>query len=119
MIQDFGDKDFSNPAFFAGLLVSLFTLCEFVSSWIWAYVSDRIGRIPTLLLGSACGTLSALTFGFSKTIGLALGARIFGGLTNPNVGVIQTCIGELVRTKKHQGLEARSPTALNPSSGPY
>ena len=119
MIQDFGGKGPNDPAFFAGLLVSLFTLCEFLSSWVWAYVSDRVGRNPTLLIGAVCGTLSALAFGFSESIGSALGARVLGGLTNPNVGVIQTCVGELVKTKTYQGSKAPLPTLPHRYSGAY
>ena len=32
--------------------------------------------------------------------------RAFGGLTNPIVAMAQTCVGELVRNKEHQGTDA-------------
>lgn len=118
MIQDFGGKGRSDPAFCAGLLLSSFTLCESLSSWVWAYVSGRIGRKPTLLIGAACGTLSALAFGFSESIGSALGARMFGGLTSPNVGVIQAFIGELVKIKTNQDLKDLLPTLPHRYRGP-
>jgi MFS family permease len=104
MVQDFGDTGQSDPAFAAGLMVASFTFCEFLSSLVWSRVSDRIGRKVTLLIGALCGIVSAISFGFSKSIAMAVASRIFGGLTNPNVGVIQTCVGELIKVKMHQGL---------------
>jgi MFS family permease len=66
----------------------------------WARISDRIGRKPTLLIGSAGAMISASSFGLSSSLPMAIVARIFAGLVNPNVGVIDTYIGEMV-SKEH------------------
>jgi MFS family permease len=70
---------------------------------VWAKVSDRIGRKPTLMVGVVEASISALTFGCSTSLWMALTARAFGGLVNPNVGVISACVEELVKRKEHQG----------------
>ncbi|EFR02386.1 hypothetical protein MGYG_05382 [Nannizzia gypsea CBS 118893] len=93
----------ARAAVLASSTVSLFTFGEFLTSVPWAKVSDRIGRKRTLMIGVACGVVSALVFGLSKSLGIALAARAFGGLTNPNVGVVSSCVGELVKDKKDQG----------------
>ena len=103
MVQSFPDRGQSDPAFITGLLVASFTFCEFLGSSFWASVSDRIGRKPTLLLGAACGIITVISFGFSQSMWMAVLARVFGGLTNPNVGLIQTCVGELVSGSADQG----------------
>ncbi|EGE08450.1 MFS multidrug transporter [Trichophyton equinum CBS 127.97] len=93
----------ARAAVLASSTVSLFTFGEFLTAVPWAKVSDRIGRKRTLMIGVVCGAASALAFGLSRSLGVALVARAFGGLTNPNVGVVSSCVGELVKDKKDQG----------------
>jgi MFS family permease len=97
----------ANAAALASLTVALFTLGEFVMGVVWAKVSDRIGRKPTLMIGVVGGCVSALAFGLSSSLGMALAARAFGGLINPNVGVTSACVGEMVKRKRDQGVFCR------------
>ncbi|OBT53529.1 hypothetical protein VE04_04312 [Pseudogymnoascus sp. 24MN13] len=89
-----------NIAIYAGLMVSVFNFGEFVGAPLWAKVSDRIGRKPTMLIGSIGAVFSALLFGFSTSIPMAIAARTCAGLLNPNLGVVQTFVGELVSKKQ-------------------
>jgi MFS family permease len=93
----------ADAAAYASLTVALFTFGEFLMGIVWAKVSDRLGRKPTLILGAVGGSISALAFGYSTSLWMALTARAFGGLVNPNVGVISACVGELVKRKEYQG----------------
>jgi MFS family permease len=93
----------ANAALYASLTVALFTFGEFLMGVAWAKTSDTIGRKPTLLIGVIGGSLSAIAFGCSSSLWMALGARAFGGLVNPNTGVISAFVGELVRRKDDQG----------------
>ena len=107
MVQSFGEKSKAHTALLVGLLIAIFTFCEFLTGTIWAKASDKMGRKPILLIGVLGAMVSAVFFGFSKSIHAAVAIRAFGGLANPNVGVVQTCIGEIVKDKSHQG-KARS-----------
>jgi MFS family permease len=108
MVESFSSSDSdstttdSNTATYAGIAVSVFTFGEFVMAPQWARISDRIGRKPTLLVGSVGAIISALVFGFSNSLPMAIAARAFAGLANPNLGVVKTFVGELVR-KDQQG----------------
>lgn len=51
MVQSFGETSKANTAFFVGLLIAVFTFGEFLGGTVWAGVSNRIGRKPTLLIG--------------------------------------------------------------------
>ncbi|KAK2787218.1 hypothetical protein FQN52_007307 [Onygenales sp. PD_12] len=93
----------AKAAAFASTTVALFTFGEFLMSVAWAKASDRFGRKPTLMTGVVGGCASALAFGVSGSLGMAMAARAFGGLVNPNVGVISACVGELVERKGDQG----------------
>jgi MFS family permease len=94
-----------NAAVFAGVMISVFTFGEFLMAPQWAKISDRIGRKPTLLIGSVGAMISAALFGFSNSLPMAIAARTCAGLLNPNLGVVRTFVGELV-TKDQQGIMA-------------
>lgn len=94
-----------NAAVFTGIMVSVFTFGEFVMAPQWARISDRIGRKPTLLIGSVGAMISATLFGFSNSLSMGIAARTCAGLLNPNLGVVRTFVGELV-TKDQQGIMA-------------
>jgi MFS family permease len=68
----------------------------------WARISDQIGRKPALLIGSVGAIVSVTLFGFSSSLPMAIAARTCAGLLNPNLGVVRTVVGELVR-KDQQG----------------
>lgn len=70
----------------------------------WAGISDRIGRKPSLLIGSLGAMFSASLLGFSNSLPMAITARTLAGLLNPNLGVVKTFVGELVR-KDQQGMK--------------
>ncbi|KFY08032.1 hypothetical protein V492_06590 [Pseudogymnoascus sp. VKM F-4246] len=91
-----------NIAIYAGAMVSVFTFGEFVGAPLWAKISDRIGRKPTMLIGSMGAVFSALLFGFSTSLPMAIAARLCAGLLNPNLGVVQTFVGELVSKEQQE-----------------
>lgn len=105
MVQSLSQADNShaNASVYASLMVSLFTFGEFLMAVVWAKISDRIGRKPTLLIGAAAGSVSAVWFGLSTSLTAALAARLFAGMANPNLGVVQTFVGELVKERALQG----------------
>lgn len=102
MVRGFHVGSEDDASFYAGILISAFSLCEAISGMFWGSVSDRIGRKPVLLMG-CCGTvLSLLIVGFSQSFTVALLGRALGGLLNGNIGVIQTMVAELVKNPKHE-----------------
>ena len=101
MIQSFEVPE-HEIAFYSGALTAVFTFGEFLTGVVWARVSDKIGRKPTALVGIFCGLVAALALGLSRSVGVAIASRAFGGLFNPNVGLVQTCTGELA-SKEQRG----------------
>lgn len=102
LVSNFDVCSESNAPFFAGLLISAFSLAEACSGMYWGGVSDRVGRKPIVILG-CLGTLSSLLLvGFASNFWMALAGRIIGGALNGNIGVIQTMVGEIVKDPKHE-----------------
>ncbi|KAM7205997.1 protein zinc induced facilitator-LIKE 1 [Rhypophila sp. PSN 637] len=116
MIRSFDEVPTSRIPFYAGLLIAVFTFAEFLSNMVWSRVSDRIGRKKPLLIGSVGGIVTALWFGFSRSITSAVLSRAFGGLSNPNVGLVQTCAVELT-TRDEQRASALSLVTFMRSMG--
>ncbi|KAL2135738.1 hypothetical protein VTI74DRAFT_7108 [Chaetomium olivicolor] len=95
-----GSED--DASFYAGLLISAFSLAEALMGMYWGGLSDRIGRKPVLLLGCVGTMFSMVMVGFAENIWVALLGRAIGGLLNGNIGVIQTMVGELVTKPEHE-----------------
>lgn len=96
MILSLGITGEHRISFYAGILTSVFTFCEFLSGMVWGKIADCIGRRWTLMIGILCGVFSAILFSLSKSLAVAIVARGMGGLLNPNSGVVNVCISELV-----------------------
>ncbi|KAK4236651.1 hypothetical protein C8A03DRAFT_45390 [Achaetomium macrosporum] len=95
-----GSED--DASFYAGLLISAFSLAEALMGMYWGGLSDRIGRKPVLLLGCVGTMFSMVMVGFASNIWVALVGRAIGGLLNGNIAVIQTMVGELVTKPEHE-----------------
>ncbi|EPE03148.1 mfs transporter [Ophiostoma piceae UAMH 11346] len=102
LVKHFQFGQESDASFYAGILISAFSLAEAVMGMYWGGLSDRIGRKPVLLVGCIGTMLSMLVVGLAPNIYVALAGRVCGGLLNGNIGVIQTMVGELVKNPDHE-----------------
>ncbi|RAH76409.1 permease of the major facilitator superfamily [Aspergillus japonicus CBS 114.51] len=102
MVKDFNVADDNNASFYAGILVSTFSLCEALTGMFWGSLSDRVGRKPVLISGCFGTMASLLMVGFATNFWVALLGRALGGVLNGNIGVIQTMVGELVKNPEHE-----------------
>ncbi|KZL86206.1 major facilitator superfamily transporter [Colletotrichum incanum] len=102
LVKRFEIGNAEDASFYAGLLISSFSLAEALMGMYWGGLSDRIGRKPVLLLGCIGTMFSMVMVGFASNIWIALAGRAIGGLLNGNIGVIQTMVGELVTKPEHE-----------------
>lgn len=102
MVKDFHVGSGNDSSFYAGILISAFSLAEALTGMFWGSLADRLGRKPILLSG-CCGTmLSLFIVGLAPNFWVALAGRALGGALNGNIGVIQTMVGELVKRPEHE-----------------
>ncbi|KAJ5286873.1 hypothetical protein N7478_002559 [Penicillium angulare] len=102
MVKDFHMDSGNDASFYAGILISAFSLAEALTGMFWGSLSDRLGRKPVLLSGCFGTMLSLLLVGLAPNFWVALVGRALGGALNGNIGVIQTMVGELVKRPEHE-----------------
>ena len=80
---------------YVGILASAFAIAQFLSGLFWGYLSDRIGRKPVILMGTAFTAGCFCAFGFCRNLWQAIVVQAFMGVLNGNQGVVATCLGEI------------------------
>lgn len=96
MIVDIGAASTTDSVgTWAGWLNASFSICQFFSSFLFGWLSDRIGRRPILLVGTFGTLVTTVAFGFAPNIYWAIALRSLNGLLNGNVGIVKTCIAEM------------------------
>src|SRR5262249_40897624 len=94
-----------------GLLMSSFSLMQFLSSPIWGRVSDRVGRRPVLLIGLGGSVVFYALLGYASdlpveqaTLALTLlfVARIGAGLAGATIATAQAVIADCTPPEKRK-----------------
>ena len=101
MVQSF-DIPKQDIAFWVGITAASFSFSQFTTGIFWGRASDHFGRKPTILAGLAGTLVSALVFGFAKSLPVAILARCMAGMLNGNVGIMRTIVAEIVPEKELQ-----------------
>lgn len=96
---------FGVSAFVVGLLMSTFSLCQFISAPLWGSISDRIGRKAVLIISQIGATIGWAMLGLAPNIAAALAlapivvvflARIVEGISGGNISITQAYVADLV-----------------------
>jgi len=87
-------ESFGARASTVGLLMSTFSLAQFLFAPFWGRVSDRVGRRPILLLGLAGSVAGYLLFGFAASLAWLFAARILAGIAGATIPTAQAYIAD-------------------------
>lgn len=87
-------------AFLVGVVISIFSLFQFLFSPIIGRLSDKYGRKPMLLVTSLINSVSYFLIFFSQTMGIILLARIVAGIGSANISVAQAYVAD--SSKSHE-----------------
>jgi len=82
-----------------GLLMSVFSLMQFLFSPFWGQLSDRIGRRPVILISLLGGGLSHLGFAFATEFWGLMLARGLAGLFGGNISTAMAYIADITSEK--------------------
>jgi DHA1 family tetracycline resistance protein-like MFS transporter len=83
-----------------GLLLSIYSITQFLCSPFWGALSDRIGRRPVILIGLFGGGLSYLLFAFSSTLTLLFVARALAGVFGGNISTAHAYIADVTKPEE-------------------
>ena len=90
----------SNLVFFGGLLGSLFSLLQFVSTPFIGTFSDIYGRKPLMLFSLMGIGFAYLLWMFSYTFPLFVLSRILGGITKCNISIAISIVTDITPVEK-------------------
>ncbi|KAI6126249.1 major facilitator superfamily domain-containing protein [Pisolithus croceorrhizus] len=88
-------NDPSRIGFYSGLVESSFAVSQLCSIYLWAKLSDVVGRKPVILTGTLGTAIATLGFGLSDSLAGILFTRGLGGLFSGNIAVIHSMLGEI------------------------
>jgi MFS family permease len=95
MVESFPGITHDQVGLYVGLLASAFALAQLATNLVWGYLSDIIGRKPTMLAGTSLLCVCFALFGFCTQYYQVMLVHIAMGLLNGNAAVVPTCLGEL------------------------
>jgi multidrug resistance protein len=92
------------------IIMSSYSLMQFIFSPIWGRLSDRIGRRPVLLASTACACLSYVIFAIGSGLSdhttalwVILASRFFAGICGANITVAQAYIADITPPEERSG----------------
>ncbi|KAJ2564431.1 hypothetical protein GGH12_001978 [Coemansia sp. RSA 1822] len=99
--------------FYAGLLLTSYSLCQAIPSMYWGVLSDRIGRRPALLIGLAGDLATFVLFGLSKSFTWAIVTRSLNGVFAGNSAVVKSVVAEISDDSNRPRMTALLPLMWN------
>lgn len=90
---------FQASALEVGLLMSIYSLMQFIFAPVWGKISDRVGRRPVLLLSILGGVLSYIGFAFAASLPILFVARALAGIFGANISTAMAYIADITDEK--------------------
>lgn len=88
-------RDFGATAFQTGLLLSMFSLMQFLFAPFWGKLSDKYGRRPILLFCLLAEGLSYLVFAWAPSLEWLFVARILAGFFGASISTASAYISDI------------------------
>lgn len=91
----YAKNEFGMPPTAVSLLVTAFFAAQFIGGPILGRWSDKIGRVPVLIISQIGTVIAFVGFGLAWSAWVLFAARIFDGLTGGNIVVAQAYITDV------------------------
>lgn len=98
-LMPFYAETFGGTALTVGLLMTSFSLMQFLFAPFWGHLSDRIGRRPVILIGLFGSAVSYLLFGLATSLTLLFAARIAAGIAGANIPTAQAYMADMTTSE--------------------
>lgn len=99
-LSPFLAREFNASALQIGLLMSIYSVMQFLFSPFWGSLSDRIGRRPVILIGLLGGGFSYVLFAFSSSLSLLFVARALAGVFGGNISTAHAYIADVTKPEE-------------------
>lgn len=87
------------------LLMTVYSLAQFVAAPVWGQLSDRFGRRPMLLASIGMTSLMLAGFASSTSLGMLFLFRTLHGVMTANIPIAQACVADLTtRENRARGM---------------
>ncbi|KAJ2656641.1 hypothetical protein IW148_005542 [Coemansia sp. RSA 1199] len=106
-------KNPQDVSFYAGLLLTSYSICQAITTMYWGPLSDRIGRRPTLLMGLTGDLATFVLFGLSKSYKWAIITRSLNGFFAGNSAVVKSVVTEIADDTNRPRMMALLPLMWN------
>ena len=104
-------EDLDGDILHVGLLISSYSIAQFIFLPIWGRLSDRVGRRPVIIFGLAGSTLSFTIFGLADPalglssnltllFGILLCSRVVQGVANANLSAAYAYIADITPARQ-------------------
>lgn len=100
IIPLFAKNEFEMSSTLITLLVASFYGAQFIGGPILGRWSDRIGRVPVLIVSQVGTVVSFVMFGMAGAVWVLFAARILDGLTGGNIVVAQAYVTDITPKEK-------------------
>ena len=90
----------SQIAFYVGLILSIFALCQFFAAPGLGALSDKFGRKPILLISMFGSAVGYLFLGFAGALWMLFLGRIIDGITGGNVSTIYAYMADITKPQE-------------------
>jgi DHA1 family tetracycline resistance protein-like MFS transporter len=100
IIPLFAKNEFEMSSTLITLLVASFYAAQFIGGPILGRWSDRIGRVPVLIVSQIGTVISFVMFGMAGAVWVLFAARILDGLTGGNIVVAQAYVTDITPKEK-------------------
>lgn len=101
LLRDVGH--ISEVATLLGLLLALYSACQFLFSPILGVLSDRFGRRPVLLVSLAGAAIDYLIMAFAPELWMLVLGRAISGITSANMAVATAYITDISTEQERAG----------------
>ncbi|KUK79517.1 MAG: Permease of the major facilitator superfamily [Microgenomates bacterium 39_7] len=92
-------QDMGASAFVVGLLLTTFSLFQFISAPIAGSLSDRYGRKPMLIISQIATLVSFLVLGFADSLWMLFLSRAVDGLFGSNATIAKAYLSDITPDK--------------------
>src|SRR5260221_7920367 len=84
-------------AFQVGLLVSLYSFCQFFAAPVLGALSDKYGRRPVLLLCLLGSAIGYILFGIGGSLAILFIARAIDGITGGDISTVIAYVADVTK----------------------